>query len=137
MNFYKWNCFKNSYNFGATVLRLAFAIFFILAAVAKFRMGFDGFAESIVNPLIPNLISQEIPDFILYIYGYVLPVAEFIAGVLLLVNKYTREAYITIALIFLSFIFISVYNGNTSIVGREFFPAIIALLIAFLCEEKK
>lgn len=136
MNFFKWDCFKGAAATGSTLFRIAFAFTFLLAAVLKFRLGFDGFAENLANPIIPTLISQEIPDFVLLIYGYLIPVIEFIAGVLLLVNKYAREAYIIIGLLLLTYIFGSMYNGNMSIVAGEYIPMMVALVIAIFCLEK-
>ena len=137
MNIFEWNCFRSAHAFGATILRLAFAFLFILVAVQKFRMGFEGFAKSLVYPTVPTLLSTEFPDFVLYTYGYLLPVVEFISGVLLLVNKYTREAYIVISLVILTFVFGQEYNGNSSIVNQEFIPLFIALILAMYCEESQ
>lgn len=120
--------------FGATVLRLAFAFLFILVAVKKFRMGYGGFADSIVSA--DNLLAKEVPSFLLYIYGYLLPAAELVAGLLLLFNKYTKAAYIIIATIYLSFIFGQEYNGNTSKVGNEYLPAMIALVLSYYLTHK-
>lgn len=121
-------------HFGATVLRLAFAFLFILVAVKKFRMGYGGFAESLVAA--DDLMAKEIPHFILYAYGYLLPAAELIAGVLLLFNKYVKVAYMIIAAIYLSFIFGQEYNGNTAKVGNEYLPGLLALVAAYYLNHK-
>ena len=133
MCFYKkW--FKNEYSFGATVFRYAFALLFILVAVKKFRMGYGGFAESLVTA--DTLLAKEMPHFILYLYGYLLPAAELIAGVLLAINKHTRYAYALIAVIYLTFIFGQMYNLNTAKIGTEYFPSLIALSLAVYLDEK-
>lgn len=120
---------KNEYAFGAAILRYAFAIMFILVAVKKFRMGYTGFADSLVSG--DTLIAQEIPSIILYIYGLLLPAAELIAGILLLINKYVKEAYVLIAWMYLTFVFGQQYNGNTAKVGTEYLPSLVALSVAF------
>lgn len=120
--------FKNEYTFGATVLRYAFALLFIFVGVKKLRMGYGGFAESLVAA--DTLTANEIPAVLLMAYGYILPAAELIAGALLLVNKYVKEAYATIAVIYLTFVFGQMYDGNTSKIGTEYMPSMIALSLA-------
>lgn len=123
--------------YGATILRWAFGIMFVLVAVKKFRMGYGGFAESLVGA--DNHVAREIPHFLLYIYGYLLPAAELIAGLLLIFNKHTKIAYNLIAVIYLSFIFGQEYNGNTSKVGNEYLPAMVALVVSYYltCQVEK
>ena len=103
--------------FGATLLRIAFGILFVLVAVKKLRMGYGGFAESLVTA--DTLIAQELPAFLLYAYGYIIPALELVVGLMLLANKYTKTAYQIIGIIYLSFIFGQQYNGNTSKVGMN------------------
>ena len=69
-NFYK-KISQDPVLFGATVLRIAFGILFVLVAVKKFCMGYGGFAESLVNG--DTLFAKELPDFLLYAYGYIIP----------------------------------------------------------------
>lgn len=119
----KW--FKNEYSFGAEVLRYAFGLYFLLVGVKKLRMGYPGFAESLLAA--DDLIAGEIPHIILYIYGLVLPAAELLAGVGLLLNKYVKEAYFTIGVIYLTFVFGQMYNGNTGKIGTDYLPSLVAL----------
>jgi len=126
-----YNCkrfFNNGYAFGAHLLRYAFALLFILVAVKKLRMGYGGFAASLVTG--DGLMAQEIPHVLLLAYGYLIPAAELIAGVLLLINRYVKEAYATIALIYLTFIFGQMYDGNTAKIGTEYMPSLVALSLA-------
>lgn len=130
--------YKDAYTFPAEVLRYAFAIYFILVAVKKFRMGIPEFATSITEGAMnTELLANEIPHILLYVYGLALPFVEFIAGFLLLINKYVREAYIMIALTYLSFIFGQMYSGNTSKIGTDYLPSLTALSIAVYAREKK
>lgn len=124
----------NAYAFGALILRLAFGILFTLVAVKKLRMGYGGFAESLVTA--DTLMAKEIPHMLLLAYGYVLPAAELIVGVLLLANKYVREAIAVIAIIYLTFVFGQMYNLNTAKIGTEYFPSLLALWALVLCREK-
>ena len=130
----KCNYLKDPMKFGAIVLRLAFGILFILAAVQKFRMGYGAFADIIMNG--DNLIAKEIPAFLLTIYGYALPGLEFIVGILLVLNIWSKYAYATISLIYLSFIFGQTYNGNASIVGTEYIPALLTVVVAYYLQDK-
>lgn len=110
--------------FGATVLRLAFALLFLLAGINKLRMGYGGFASMIVGN--GGNLASEAPAVLLYIYGYLLPAAELLAGVLLLFNKYTKHAFALVALMYLSFVFGQMYDGN----GSEMTGYLVALLAA-------
>ncbi|MFT7016327.1 MAG: hypothetical protein ACJATX_000286 [Candidatus Paceibacteria bacterium] len=107
---------------------------FILVAVKKFRMGYGGFAESLVNG--DTLFAKELPDFLLYAYGYVIPALEFIIGAMLLLNKKTKLAYQIMAGIYLSFIIGQQYDGNTSKVGNEYLPALLTLVVAYYTYHK-
>jgi len=91
-------------------------------------MGYGGFAASLVTG--DGLMAQEIPHVLLLAYGYLIPAAELIAGVLLLINRYVKEAYATIALIYLTFIFGQMYDGNTAKIGTEYMPSLVALSLA-------
>lgn len=126
--------YKNEYAFGAKVLRIAFGILFLLVGVKKLRMGYFGFAESLVAG--DGNLAQEIPHILLYVYGAILPAVELIAGVLLLVNKFTREVYVAIAAVYLSFFFGQMYDGNTSKLGTEYFPSLIALSLLVFFEMR-
>lgn len=126
--------YKNEYTFGAEVLRYAFGILFLLVGVKKFRMGFTGFADAIISG--DGHLAQEFPSIILYIYGLVLPIAEFAAGLLLLLNKHVKEAYFAVAVMYLTFIFGQQYDGNTSKVGTEYLPALLALSLAVFFNAK-
>jgi len=141
----KW--FKNEYSFGAEVLRYAFAIYFILVAVKKLRMGIPEFADSVAGGAMgTELLAGEMPPIVLYIYGLalpvvemvagVLPVVEMVAGVLLLINVKVREAYVLIALTYLSFIFGQMYSGNTGKIGTDYLPSLTALTLAVFFREK-
>ena len=128
----KW--FANEWSFGSNVFRLAFGIYFLLVGVKKLRMGYPGFAEALVSG--DDLIAQELPNVVLYIYGLALPAAELLAGGALLVNRYVKEAYFTIAVIYLSFIFGQMYNGNTGKIGTDYMPSLVALTMGVLCWKK-
>lgn len=131
----KW--FKNEYSFGAEVLRYAFAIYFILVAVKKLRMGIPNFADSIVGGAMnTELLAGEVPSIILYIYGLALPILEMVAGILLLINVRVREAYILVALIYLSFVFGQMYSGNTGKIGTDYLPSLTALTLAVFFRER-
>ncbi len=117
------------YHFGATVLRLAFGILFVLVAVKKFRMGYFGFADMLING--EGLMAQEIPSFILYIYGALTPAIEFIAGALLILNKKPKIAYSIAALFYLSFVFGQMYDGNAVKVGTEYIPSLLAVVVGY------
>ncbi|MBT4119596.1 MAG: DoxX family membrane protein [Candidatus Peribacter sp.] len=122
----KW--YKNEYTFGAEALRIAFGIMFLLVGVKKFRMGLTGFADNLVGG--DGHLAQEIPSIALYIYGLALPIAEFVAGLVLLLNKHVKEAYFAIAVMYLTFIFGQQYDGNTSKVGTEYLPGLLTLSLA-------
>lgn len=128
----KWH--DNEYVFGAEMLRYAFAILFIFVAVKKFRMGLTGYAEDLVAG--DALINQEFPLILLYIYGIVLPIAELAVGVLLLMNMQVDKVYFAIGLIYLTFILGQQYNGNTSKVGTEYIPSLLALSFAFFFRKR-
>lgn len=120
--------------FAAKVLRLALGILFIFVGVKKFRMGYGGFAESLVTA--DTLMAKEIPNALLYLYGYILPALEFVVGVALVAGKYVKESYVTIAFIYLSFVFGQMYNGNTSKIGTEYFPSLLVLVMAYYAHHK-
>ena len=125
-------CFKDlftdEYTFGAKVMRWSFGLLFLLVGVKKLRMGYTGFADALVGG--DGNLAAEIPNIILYVYGLIIPAAELLAGAALLANKYVQEAYTAIALMYLSFIFGQMYDGNTSKVGTEYFPSLVALCLA-------
>ena len=125
--FKKW--FQNEYSFGANVLRLAFGLLFVLVAVKKFRMGYAGFAEGLIAKE-GSLMAAELPSIVLLVYGYALPALELVAGVLLLANKYVKEAYALVALMYLSFVFGQMYDGNTGKIGTDYIPSLAALSFA-------
>lgn len=97
-------------------------------------MGYPEFVDSIVNA--DTDLGREIPDIFLMLYAYLLPAAEFIVGIMLLINKGTDRAYQIIALIYLTFIFGQEYNGNTSKVGTEYLPSLTALAVAYYANYK-
>tara|TARA_Y100000310_G_C20376186_1_gene665849 strand:- start:163 stop:405 length:243 start_codon:yes stop_codon:yes gene_type:complete len=51
--------YKNEYAFGANVFRLAFGIYFLLVGVKKLRMGYPGFAESLVTA--DTILAGDMP----------------------------------------------------------------------------
>ena len=126
--------YANEYAFGSEVFRLAFGLLFFLVGVKKLRMGYTGFAEAIVAG--DGYLANEIPYLFLYVYGLALPAAELAAGIALLANKYVREAYAGIALMYLTFIFGQQYDGETGKVGTEYLPALVALTIGVFMREK-
>jgi len=121
-------------HFGAVVLRYAFAFLFILVAVKKFR-DFGGFVNGMVlNP--ETLMYQELPHFLLYIYAYTIPFLELLAGVLLLVDRYTKVAYTIVAFTYVSFVLGQMYNGNTAKIGTEYLPSLLAVVVAYYMHEE-
>jgi uncharacterized membrane protein YphA (DoxX/SURF4 family) len=122
------------YHFGAFVLRVAFGLLFILVAVKKFRMGYFGFAENLVAG--DGLMAQEIPSFLLYAYGALTPAVELAAGILLLINKHVKVGYTIAALFYLSFIFGQMYDGNTSKVGTEYIPSLLAVVAGYWMSDR-
>lgn len=128
------DCFKNEYSFGAKTLRYAFGLLFVLVAVKKFRMGYGGFAEGLVSG--DGHLAKEVPHVILYAYGYALPAAELIAGVFLLINKYVKEGFAMIAIMYLTFIFGQMYDGNTGKVGTDYIPTLTGLSLAVFFHMK-
>lgn len=129
--------FANEYAFAAQVLRYAFAIYFIFVSIKKFRMGIPEFATSLTEGAMgTEILANEIPNFLLYAYGWVLTFAELAAGIMLLLNKKVQEAYTIIALIYLSFIFGQMYSGNTSKIGTDYLPSLVALCLAVFAHIK-
>lgn len=120
--------------FGALVLRLAFGILFLLAAVAKLKMGIGGFAEVLVSA--DDMLAREVPVGLLRLYGRLVPLVEFSVGVFLILGVFVRWTYAAVAVLYLSFIFGQVFNGNVSIVGAEYFPTLVALVLAFYLYER-
>jgi|GEM_PF-2310105 uncharacterized membrane protein YphA (DoxX/SURF4 family) len=125
---YMKKLYKNEYTFGAEVLRYAFGILFLLVGIKKFRMGLTGFADSLIAG--DGHLAQELPSILLYIYGLALPIAEFGAGLFLLLNKNVKEAYFAIGVMYLTFIFGQQYDGNTAKIGTEYLPALLTLSLA-------
>lgn len=123
------NLYKTPYHFGANVLRIAFGVLFILVAVKKLRMGYFGFAEKLVDG--EGLMAQEIPHFLLYLYGALTPALEMLAGVLLLLNKKVKLGYTIAALFYISFIFGQMYDGNTPKIGTEYIPSLLAVIAGY------
>jgi uncharacterized membrane protein YphA (DoxX/SURF4 family) len=115
--------------FISTTIRWAFGILFVFVAVKKFRGGYFSFADGLVSA--DTLTAKEIPNFLLYLYGAIIPALELIAGIMLLVNKKVKLAYALIAATYLSFIFGQMYNLNTSKIGTEYFPSLLLLLTGF------
>ncbi len=135
MAHYKVSLFKNPMHFGATVFRLAFGVLFVLVAVKKFRVGIPNFIDGmILNP--DNLTAQEIPNWILSAYGYIIPWVELAAGIFLLIDRYTKVAYTVVAFTYVSFIFGQMYNGNTGKIGTEYIPSLMATVAAYYMHEK-
>lgn len=129
--------FTNEYAFIARIMRYAFAIYFILVAVKKFRMGIPQFATAVTEGAMnTELLASEFPNAILYLYGLLLPIVELVAGILLLINKYVREAFVLIGLTYLSFIFGQMYSGNTGKIGTDYLPSLVALSVAVYAHEK-
>ena len=126
--------YRNEYAFGAEVFRWAFGLYFLLVGIKKLRMGYPGFAESLVAA--DDLIAGEIPSIALYIYGLALPAAELASGAALLLNKYVKEAYFTIGVIYLTFIFGQMYNGNTGKIGTDYMPSLVALTMGVFMWHK-
>lgn len=130
-----WKKIDDPTVFAAHILRIAFGLLFVFVAIKKFRMGYGGFAESLVANA-DSLFSNEIPDIFLYIYGWIIPGLEFVVGLMLLLDKGTRTAYKLVAIIYLSFILGQQYDGNTSKVGTEYLPSLVALVVAYYTYHK-
>ena len=122
-------------HFASHLFRIAFGILFIFVAVKKLRMGYGGFAESLVANA-DSLFAQELPSFLIYLYGWALPAIEMIVGLMLLFNKKTVLAYKVVALIYLSFILGQQYDGNTAKVGTEYLPSMVALAVGYFAYAK-
>ncbi len=131
---HQMSLFKSPMHFGATILRLAFAFLFILVAVKKFR-DFGGFVNGMILDEATHM-AQEIPHFLLYIYGYSIPFIELLAGVLLLINRYTKVAYTIVAFTYISFVGGQMYNGDTAKIGTEYMPSLLAVVAAYYMHEK-
>jgi uncharacterized membrane protein YphA (DoxX/SURF4 family) len=129
------NCCKKFFTdpeyFGAVALRLTFGLVFVLAAVAKFRMGFSGFADIVVSG--EGNLASEMPAVILQAYGYALPILELIAGVLLLsgCKKHAKYGFGLAGIIYLTFVFGQAYDANIAVVGTEYLPSLLALYFGF------
>lgn len=123
--------FKNEDEFTDSMFRLAFGILFIFIAITKIRAGYTAFAESLANPIEESLLRNDLGFPILYLYGIMLPALELLAGVMLILDKYSHLAYELIAFIYLSFIFGQAYNGNASTIGSEYLPSLLALSFAY------
>ena len=125
---------RGTQNFASTLLRLSFGLLFLLVAIKKLRMGYGGFAESLIMG--DTLLAKDAPPILLLSYGLLLPGLELFIGVALLLDYHVRDAYVVIGIIYLSFIFGSMYNGNTVKIGTEYFPSILALIAAHHFYEK-
>ena len=121
--------FENTDEFAAFLLRYTFGIMFLLVAVKKIRMGYGGFADSLLMG--DTLLAAEAPSMLILAYGLILPGIELLVGAALLLDYNVKYAYIAIGFIYLSFVFGQMYNGNTVKVGTEYFPSILALIAAF------
>jgi uncharacterized membrane protein YphA (DoxX/SURF4 family) len=128
--------FSDPEKFGAIMLRLGFAFLFIFAGIAKLRMGLPEFAAILTGG--EGNMATEFPAVVLQAYGYVLPIVEMLAGLLLLVGtkKHARFGFGLAALIYLSFIFGQAYDGNFAVVGNEYLPSMLALFFAFHLHKK-
>ena len=113
---------------------MAFGILFVLVAVKKLRMGYFGFAESLVTS--EGLLAQELPHALLYAYGAITPALELLAGVLLLVNKKVKLGYAIVALFYVSFIFGQMYDGNTPKIGTEYIPSLLAVIAGYFLSDR-
>lgn len=122
------------YKFPSQVFRIAFGILFLFVGIKKFRMGIGGFAEGLVTA--DTNMAKEFPEMLLLAYGYILPFVQVAAGILLIINKYTFLAFQTLAVIYLTFIFGQMYNENTSKIGTEYLPSLIALMAAYYFNYK-
>jgi uncharacterized membrane protein YphA (DoxX/SURF4 family) len=126
--------FKNEYAFGATVLRLTFGLLFLFVGIKKLRMGYTGFADGLIAA--DTNLANDLPAIVLYGYGLLLPVAEILAGLLLLARKHVYFAYTLVAVMYLTFVFGQMYNGNTPKIGTEYIPALLAVSVAYFFEKK-
>jgi hypothetical protein len=124
--------YSSEYAFGAKILRLSFGILFVLVALKKLRLGYTGYADGLIAGR--GLLATEFPEMILYLYGLALPAAEMIAGILLLTNRHVQEGYALIGIMYLTFVFGQMYDGNTAKVGTEYMPSLIALTMAVFFE---
>lgn len=128
--------FSDPEYFGAVMLRLGFGLLFLFAGIAKLRMGYGGFAEMLVGG--EGNFAKEVPAVLTQIYGYILPAAELLAGVLILsgCKKHSKYGYGLAGLIYLSFVFGQAYDGNFSVIGGEYFPSMLALFFAWHLSKK-
>lgn len=108
--------------------RLSLGMFFLLAGVAKFRMGVGEFYDKFFLPLKPPWL----PDFIAWPFGHALPAAEVILGGLLVVGLLSRlVASLTAALLIA--ITIALWQKGMFFNGAgPFHTNVVFLTLAFL-----
>jgi len=126
--------FSDPLFFGSWMIRLAFAVLFIVAAVNKFKFGYAGFVSNIIEA--DGEVTKYIPDFLLYFYAYSLPVVELAAGIFLLVDRTTKVGYYLLSYVYLTFIFGRAFDGNIPVVGQEYLPAILLIVIGNYLHDK-
>ncbi len=88
--------------------RLALGFYFTFAGVGKFRMGL----EEYYNIKFLKLAPQWLPDFFMRPYGYALPYAEVLFGVLLMLGLFGRTTATFIGLMLLSIIIAQINFGG-------------------------
>ena len=135
----------NEYTFAARIMQFSFGLYFLLAGVKKLRVegtidpinGIHAFAKSLTEGAMgTEILAREIPDFMLLAYVYTLPAFELAAGILLLINRYVRLAFLIVGMIYLSLIFGQMYSGNTGKIGTNYLPSLVALCVAVYAYRK-
>ena len=114
------------------MFRIAFGLLFLLAGWAKVSGGYGSFADGLVLSM-----GESFPEWLLLVYGYILPAVEIIVGICLLINKKTKLAYQVVGAIYLSFILGQQIAGNTGAVGAEYLPSLLALVVGYYLYNKR
>ena len=87
--------------------RLALGFYFTFAGISKFRIGLEYF----YNEKFVDMAPQWLPGFIMRPYGYALPFAEVLFGVMLMLGLFGRTAAAFIMLMLLSIIIAQMDGG--------------------------
>ena len=91
------NLYHCPMHFGAFVMRMAFGFLFLTIALQELRHGYGTFAQTLMTG--DYQIVKDMPAALVMTYGYMLPAAELMAGVLLICNQLPKVAYSIAALI--------------------------------------
>jgi uncharacterized membrane protein YphA (DoxX/SURF4 family) len=90
------------------VNRLALGFYFAYAGIGKFQLGLENF----YNDKFVGMAPHWVPGFILRPYGYALPFAEVLFGVLLMLGLFGRTAATFVMMMLLSIIIAQMNAGG-------------------------